>query len=148
MSLDPTVHPNANLPHFSATTEITFAQPFWDAIAQHELRIPRCSVCGEWQWYPDDMGTCCAEGSLAWTVVSGTGTVHTMTVVRRAFLPNGGADVPFTIVFVDLDDAPGVRLVGNTTDPDVEIGSRVFAVFEHLGDRTHPVFKKEATDPI
>lgn len=133
-----------NLPHFDPPGELDFATPFWEGIAAGELRVPRCSVCGAWQWYPDEMGTCCAGGELAWTPVSGTGTVYTTTTVRRPFLPGGAEDVPFRLVFVDLDDAPGVRFVGNTTDEDVEIGSRVTLSFEETGTRKHPVFHRAA----
>ena len=64
------------------------------------------------------------------------GSVFTFTVVRRPFLPGATkADVPLTTVMVELDDAPGVRLVARLADGvDPRIGMRVTAVFEHHGE--------------
>ena len=132
-----------NLPHWTPP-RTGFTAPFWDAIDQDRLELPQCSVCGAWQWYPDDAGTCCSGGVLKWVGVSGQGTVHTFTRVRRPFLPDGAADIPFTVAFVELDDAPEVRFVANVADDDVTIGSRVGIEFVDLGDRRHPVFRKLA----
>jgi uncharacterized OB-fold protein len=62
--------------------------------------------------------------------------------VTRAFLPGGKEDVPYVVGFVELDDAPGLRLVTNLVDDDatVQIGARVHATFADLGARRHLVF--------
>jgi uncharacterized OB-fold protein len=77
--------------------------------------------------------------------VAGTGTVHTATRVERAFLPGGQADVPYLVVFVELDGVDGVRLVANAPDDaSVGIGDRVRASFVDLGARRHLVFVADA----
>jgi uncharacterized OB-fold protein len=128
------------LPHAEPPDD-ELTRPFWDAVARSELRLPRCSVCGRWQWYPDPAGTDCAGGRLEWVEVATTGRVHTLTTVRRAFLPDGRDDPPFVVGFVELDGVDGVRLVANLDDdPKPSIGARVRARFDQLGSRLHPVF--------
>lgn len=120
----------------SAPPDYDFTRPFWDGIAAGELRLPRCSACQAWQWYPLPGVEHCADGSLDWTPVGPHGSVFTFTVVRRPFLPDATkADVPLTTVLVELDDAAGVRLVGRLADGiDPSVGMRVTAVFDHDGD--------------
>jgi uncharacterized protein len=129
-----------NIPAFDPPIEMGAAAPFWDAIAASQLRLPKCSVCQTWQWYPDDSGTCCTGGVLVWTAVVGTGVVHTFTRVRRAFLPGGADRVPFVVAFIELDDVPGVRLVSNVDFEDIAINDRVRVTFRTINGRQHPVF--------
>jgi uncharacterized OB-fold protein len=113
-----------------------FTQPFWDGVAAGELRLPRCSACQAWQWYPMPGVDHCAGARIEWTPVRPDGRIFTFTTVRRPFLPDAStADVPFTTVLVELDDAPGIRLVGRLVD-DVEptIGMRVTAEFANDTD--------------
>ena len=120
----------------SAPPDYDFTRPFWDGIAAGEIRLPQCSACQAWQWYPLPGVEHCAGASLDWTPVGPQGSVFTFTVVRRPFLPGATkADVPLTTVLVELDDAPGVRLVARLADGvDPRIGMRVTAVFEHHGE--------------
>ena len=132
------------LPQFDPP-DSDLARPFWDAVEAEELRLPRCSVCGKWQWYPDEAGTDCPEGELRWESVSTTGTVHTFTRVERAFLPGGTGDVPFVVGFIELDGVEGPRLVANIVDDEaVQVGMRVRAQFPVLGRRRHVVFAAES----
>jgi uncharacterized OB-fold protein len=59
---------------------------------------------------------------MEWVDVLGTGTVYSLTVNRQPWMP--GLEVPFAVVLVDLDEHPGVRIVGRLrgTDPD---GARI-----------------------
>jgi uncharacterized OB-fold protein len=129
------------LPLLDAPDQPPFA-PFWDAIQHRRLALPRCSVCGRWQWYPELEGTDCAGGVLRWEQVATTGTLHTFTRVHRSFLPGGREHVPYLVGFVDLDGVDdGVHLVVNLDDRhEYAIGDRVAAGFVPLGGRLHPVF--------
>jgi uncharacterized OB-fold protein len=131
-----------NLPTY-APPDTDLAAPFWDAVEQGEIRLPRCSVCQRWQWYPSAAGADCAGGELLWEPVAHTGTVHTFTRVERAFLPGGQADVPFVVGFVELDGVEGVRLVSNLVDDDVRVGMRVGAEFLQHAGRTHLIFRED-----
>ena len=127
--------PALDPPHFD------FSEPFWDAVAEERLVLPRCSVCGRWEWYPTHAGTGCTGGELVWEDVAGTGTVYSFSVVHRSFLPGGRAHVPYVVGLVDLDGVDGPRLVASLDDrTEWRVGDRVHATFTQIGERRHPVF--------
>jgi hypothetical protein len=129
------------LPHHDPPRDDEISAPFWAAIEEGRLVLPRCSACGRWQWYPDEAGPDCAGASLVWEQVATTGTVHAATRVERAFLPGGHPDVPYVVAFVELDGVEGVRLVTNLADGTAaDIGDRVRAEFIDFGERRHLVF--------
>lgn len=128
----------------SEPPDLAMAAPFWEAVADGRLALPRCSICGEWQWYPEAWGTDCAGGELVWQDVATTGTVYSHSTVHRSFLPGGRDDVPYVVGMIDLDGIDGSRLVANLdTGVDWRIGDRVRATFVDHGDRRHPVFQPE-----
>jgi uncharacterized protein len=111
-------------------------QPFWDGVAAGELRLPRCSACQSWQWYPLSGTPHCGGATIDWTPVRPLGTIFTFTVVRRPFLPGASkTDVPIVSIIVELDDSPGLRLVGRLADGiEPRIGMRVIGEFyQHDG---------------
>jgi uncharacterized protein len=114
-----------------APLDSDLTRPFWEGVAAGELRLPRCSACGAYQWYPLAVVEHGDGGFFEWTPVAASGTVFTHTTVRRPFLPGASkADVPYTVVVVELDGVPGVRLVGRLRDgDDASIGRRVVAQF-------------------
>jgi hypothetical protein len=72
---------------------------------------------------------------VEWSQVSGRGTIHSYTVVRRAPGPAFAADVPYAVVLVDLAEGP--RMLSNLVDADVEairIGDPVEVVFDAVTD--------------
>jgi hypothetical protein len=61
--------------------------------------------------------------------------VFSFTVVHRAFLPALEAHVPYVVIVVELDDAPGVRLVSNLVEARPEqaaIGLAVEVVWDEM----------------
>jgi uncharacterized OB-fold protein len=104
--------------------------PFWAAAAEGRLGIQRCTTCGHWQWTPLPACPHCLTETLAWTEVSGRGTVWSWTVVHRPASPAFRA--PYVVAIVELADAP-VRmltdLVGVDTG-DVHIGLAVRVCFD------------------
>jgi uncharacterized protein len=118
------------VPRF-APPDSALTRPFWDGVAAGEIRLPRCTACGRYQWYPLPVTDHGDGGTFEWTPVAAAGTVFTHTTVRRPFLPGATkADVPYTVVLVELDGVPGVRLVGRMRAGDEPtIGQRVRAEF-------------------
>ena len=89
--------------------------PFFAGAARGELVITRCDGCGDYVWYPQD--ACPRDGgALAWTAVSGRGTLFSWAVVRRAFLPAFADRVPFVTALVALAEDPAVRLCTYVVD--------------------------------
>ena len=59
------------------------AAPFYEAAAQGRFLLPRCTACGKAHWYPRALCPFCF-GAVAWEEASGTGTIHSYSVMRRA----------------------------------------------------------------
>lgn len=113
---------------------------FREGLADGELRFPRCSNCGRFRWYPAPLCPC-GDTAFEWRAVAPLGRVHTFTVVRHAFLPELADRLPLLVLLVDIDEAPGVRLVTNLLDPTVtgiEIGTAVRLVPRPVGDAVLP----------
>ena len=90
---------------------------FFAGAARHELVVPRCDNCGGYVWYP--RAECPRDGGpLAWTRVSGRGTLFSWAVVHRAFLPAFDDKVPFVTALVALEEDPAVRIVTYVVDAD------------------------------
>ena len=104
--------------------------PYWAACADHGLKLPRCSDCGEFTLPPNCHSL---EPAYTFEEVSGSGTVKTWTVIRHSFLK--GFDLPFLLVDVQLDDQPNVRMIGRLVDgPEIplRIGDPVTVAFDDL----------------
>ena len=113
--------------------------PYWTAAAEHRLVLPHCAVCGTAALPPAIVCPSCGTTEPAWGYVpaSGKGTVRSWTIVRQAFLPGFDDDLPFLLVDVQLDDEPGIRMIGRLLDgPDapLRIGDAVDVAFEDVAD--------------
>jgi uncharacterized OB-fold protein len=75
-------------------------------LIRHELVLQKCRRCGAYQFYARLFCLSCQAGELEWVRAAGTGTIHTMTTVRRQVLPD--FPVPFVNAIVELDEGPGL----------------------------------------
>jgi len=120
-------------------------RPFWDGCRRHELVIQRCAECGTFRHLPTPVCWRCRGFTHEWVPVSGRGELFTYAVVHRPFLPDLAPHVPYTVVVVALEDAPGVRVVSNligATPEELRIGLPVEVVFEDVGGEvTVPRFR-------
>lgn len=127
--------PNADWP---------LTQPFWSATARHELRFPRCLNCGQHQWYPRVLCRVCRSADFSWDLVDPQGAVYTYTVVRRPMVKGSEGSVPFAVLQLNFDEAPGVTFVTNLADESqcdrLAIGARVGLTFHQVDDRLHMPF--------
>ena len=113
---------------------------YFAGAASGEVRIPRCSSCDRWCWYPEVACPAC-RGGLVWTATSGCATLFSWAVVWRAFLPAFTDIVPFVTALVALEEDPSVRLVTMIIDVSSELlvaDMPVEAVFRPLRFPTVP----------
>ena len=114
--------------------------PFWDATRERRLVLQWCVDCDAPVQFPRAFCPRCGGGALQWRPASGLGTVHAVTVEHRP--EQMGADAPFAVALVDLDE--GARLMTNVVGcapGDVAIGLRVTVTWEALDDGRHlPLF--------
>ena len=110
-------------------------QTFWDAARRHELVIQECGACGKLRHPPT--GTCseCGSETIGWRRLSGRGTLYSYVIVHQTALAGWRGAVPYNIVQVTPEDAPGIRLYGNVVDFDdsqLKVGLPLAAVFDDV----------------
>lgn len=131
-----------HVPEFAPQVDDPLYAPFWAAAQAGKVALPACPDCGVFQWYPLAGRPCGHTGPLEWRVLPGTGTIFSFTRVERAFLPSGG-EPPYTVVLVELDGAPGPRLVsvlvGDGSDAPA-IGDQVRLSPTRFATHTLPTF--------
>ena len=106
---------------------------FWEAARRGELALRFCPRCDQPVHFPRAYCDRCPGTATHWRSVRPAATLYSWTraehQVHRAFA------VPYTIVLVELDDHPGVRLVGSLDGaPVLRIGAPMHLVFETLAD--------------
>lgn len=117
-------------------------RPFWTSGERGELVLLRCSDCGYLQHPPQPRCAQCLSASIEPSVLSGLGTVVSVTVNEQSWNPTMPA--PYTIALVSLDEQPDVRLMTNIVGCapyDVVIGMRVRATFEQHDAVWIPLFE-------
>lgn len=100
-----------------------------DWFTSGEIAVQACEACGTLQHPPEEICHVCGSMVFTTSVLPGTGTVYSYTVVHHSVHPTLDDAVPYTVVLVSLDAAPHLRVVGNL-DGDVAIGMPVTAVWQ------------------
>jgi uncharacterized OB-fold protein len=93
-------------------------QPFWDGVAERRLVVQRCASCGRWIWQPRPLCPSCHTPEPVWTEVAGDARVVSWTALHPPVLAVWADAVPFVVLLVELDGAPGVRMLGQLVDDD------------------------------
>lgn len=118
------------------------SRPFWDACARHELVLQRCTACSAAVFYPRSVCPACGSTRLEWEPASGSGTLYSYTVARRATHRKLADRVPYVIAIVELDEGPRMTSTVVGTDPDdLAVGLRLRVAFEDDEDVSFPVFR-------
>ena len=106
---------------------------FFAAARNGELAVRACNACDTVLHVPTAHCHACGSWDGRWQAVGGTGTLYTWTVVTHQVHPS--YPVPYTVVLVELDDRPGVRLVGHLPGtPTLEAGMPMEVWFETIAD--------------
>jgi uncharacterized OB-fold protein len=117
--------------------------PFWEWCRRGQLRIQRCTACGEFRHRPRPLCPTCASTEAEWAPVSGRGVVWSYTVCFPPVLPAFEDRVPYNAVVVRLEEGP--FLVSNLLDcPNdaIEVEMPVEAVLVTVDDElTLPLFR-------
>ena len=105
--------------------------------------MPVCQSCGRAVWYPAPRCPACASERVEWKSLAGNGTLFTYTVVHRSFFGGLTLSHPFVVGLVELEGAPGARLVADVdaAPEQVKVGSRLRIRFQDIGGVRRPVFE-------
>ena len=108
--------------------------PFWESVRAHAMKLQRCSSCARFVFYPRGACPHCGAVALAWTAVSGRGTVHAFAIPARHPNPAFGSG-PYVVALIDLEE--GVRMLSNLVGVEpvpsaVHVGMPVEVVYEDV----------------
>ena len=115
------------------------SQPFWDSCKAGAMTIQKCEDCGHYAYYPVYICPECTSRKLAWTPVSGRGTVYTYTAADSSIFGNE----PIIVALVELEE--GAMMMSNIINAEpgeVGIGTAVTLTYQPISDDfTLPVFE-------
>lgn len=101
---------------------------FFRAAADGQLVVRRCAHCDAVLHMPVAYCRHCGSLKGGWVAVAPRGRIYSYTVVAHQVHPD--FPVPYTVLLIELDGVPEVRLVGRLDGrPEVSIGQPVVADF-------------------
>src|SRR5262245_45179208 len=120
-------------------------EPYWAGCKEGRLVVQRCAECGTFRHPPAPVCHACLSDATEWAPLSGRGVVFTYTVGHHPVHPKLAERVPYNVVLVAREGAPGVRLISNVVDAapeELRVGLPVEVVFEEsISDTRIPRFK-------
>ncbi len=126
------------IPSRPAQIPTELSRPYWEGAAAGRLMIQRCAGCGKLRHYPRLLCDSCYSDAVEWIEASRRGAIHSWTVSHHAFHPAFKAELPYTLVTVDLEE--GVRALGRWTGDTPFIGQKVTGKFVARADGVDLVF--------
>ena len=104
--------------------------PFWEALAEHKIRIQYSPSSGRYVFYPRVLAPGTLADDLEWREISGAGTLYTFTVAYRAVAPHFAEHVPQLLAVVEWDEGPRFATeIVNAEPTQLRVGMRVHPVF-------------------
>ena len=104
------------------------SRAYWDGLRAHRVMLQRCPACGQTRFPPMPSCPACGAPGAVEIEAAGTGIVYSFVRVHRAFSAERAAEVPYTVVVVELDE--GCRVLGRIDDHgSAAISDRVTAVY-------------------
>ena len=106
---------------------------YWAAARRGKLAVRKCRNCGECIFPPLPRCNACL-GPVDWVEILGSGVIYSFCIAHMNLIP--GFTAPYAVVQVELDGAPGVRVVANIRDCPLgalRIGAAVDVYFEDRG---------------
>ena len=103
--------------------------PLWEYAKQRELRLQRCSDCGEFRYPPGSHCPKCLSENHEWTRLSGRAKVTAWCVFHRQYFPE--MPVPVPVVLAETEEGPIIvaNLVGSDASV-LRLGLAVEVTFE------------------
>lgn len=97
-------------------------KPYWDAADDHRLKLQKCDHCKEYSHPPGPSCAKCGSDKMLWEDLGDDikGKIYSYIVSYRPYVPGFQDDIPTIIVQIELDRAPGVLIIGNLLDTEVD----------------------------
>lgn len=79
--------------------------PFWEACEQGRFLLHQCAQCARSYW-PASRCVDHGDEAMQWVEASGRGSLHTYTIMHRAYQPTMKNKVPYVVGVVELEEGP------------------------------------------
>ena len=99
--------------------------PFWNGLAEGEVRLQKCGKCGVHQYPPESFCYECGALDPSWVAVAGEGTVYSFIVVHQLNDKAFKEFLPYTVAIVQMDEGPRMLSAMLGLKRPVSIGERV-----------------------
>lgn len=107
-------------------------KPFWEGMKAGELRIQHCPASNITYWPPRFRCTTSGSTEFEWIKVEPKGRVYSFVTVGKSMIK--GFEAPYHIGLVELDENPGIRIVGIIESPTApRIGEMVYGTYVQAG---------------
>jgi uncharacterized OB-fold protein len=119
------------------------SEPYWAALARHELTVQLCGSCGQHNFYPRLSCPACGSRQLGWMSCTGRARLHSF-VINHFAAPGFEDEVPYVIAIVELEEGPRMmtNLRGVPADPAyLVVDMPLEVVFESRDGLTLPMFQ-------
>lgn len=118
--------------------------PFWDALAEHRIRIQYSPSADRYVFYPRILAPGTLADDLEWREISGAGSLYTFTVATRPVSPHFVDAVPQTVAIVQWDEGPRFSTeIVNAEPADLVPGMRVSPFFFDYPDHDITLLRYE-----
>ena len=105
-------------------------QPFWDALAEHKIRIQYSPSAQRYVFYPRVLAPGTLADDLEWREISGAATLHTYTVAHKPVAPHFADGVRHVRAIGQWDEGPRFATEIINADPsELRVGMRIRPVF-------------------
>jgi uncharacterized OB-fold protein len=120
---------------------------FFEAAARGKLVFRCCLACERAIHPPAPLCAHCGGLDTEWREAKGAGRLYAWTTVTHQV--HAGYPTPYTVVVVELVEAPEVRVVGHLDgEPALAFGQPMEVWFEDVGDgATLPQWRPATADP-
>lgn len=121
--------------------------PLWAGAAAGIFRLPRCTECDAFDWYPTGACPHCG-GAVAWTALSGDATLFSWALVHRALHPALAPITPYLSAIVAIAENPATRFVTRLVDADLRSLRSELPVRVRFLDLGYPHVRTGVTAPL
>jgi len=111
------------------------SQPFWDALAEHKIRIQYSPSAQRYVFDPRILAPGTLADDLQWQQISGAASLYSYTVAHRPVAPHFADAVPHIVAVAQWDEGPRFATEIVNADPaELRVGMRIQPVFVDVPD--------------
>ena len=81
-----------------------YERPFWNFVQQEQLRLQRCTGCGQFWYPPGPACPRCLSSDWTWEALSGRGSLLSWATFHRQYFAS--MPPPYTVVAAELAEGP------------------------------------------